>query len=423
MAGCYFYQHPPSSRVTVAAGATALILAALIVLPAADVSEAAGPVQDGIEYSVDSSGKYALVKGWTSEIPRDVTIPASVKVGGREYEVRKIADWAFDGCADIASVAIPATVSSVGPNAFSGCASLTGISVDRGNGSYRSEDGVLYGGNTLWRCPEGRTGEFHVGAGVDNISDTAFNGCSGITGISVDEGSAAFRSVDGIVYLRDLTRLLRCPEGKAGNVSVAAETESMNNTAFRGCRSVVSVVIPGNAVVHGRSFEGCSSLSAVFISRGVSSGVTYVDKDAFAGCAGIRVLSNNSASALGFGPGFYVGNGTSSLAEADPARVHRISFVADGESVGEYLFCENEEFHPPAVPYREGWNGSWEEFALGGSDLTVSALYREVPGESDGAVSYAVVAAAALAAVVAAAALWLRRRRGGYGGARECEWD
>jgi uncharacterized protein YjdB len=62
---------------------------------------------------------------------------------------------AFNGCAKLHSVSIPQTVTDIKPNALTGCRSLTNINVNAANQYYTIADGILYNKaqNTIIKCP------------------------------------------------------------------------------------------------------------------------------------------------------------------------------------------------------------------------------------------------------------------------------
>ena len=70
---------------------------------------------DGIVYTTSSSGsnRTATVTGYSGS-PRNVVIPAQIKVGNITYSVTTIADAAFANCTSLESISIPASVTKIG---------------------------------------------------------------------------------------------------------------------------------------------------------------------------------------------------------------------------------------------------------------------------------------------------------------------
>ena len=88
--------------------------------------------------------------------------------GGKEgnmtipEDVTEIGDGAFEGCKKLTSVTIPAGVTEIGYNAFKGCKKLTELLVSKGNSVYRTVDGILFKGDVLICCPEGKEGDVTI---------------------------------------------------------------------------------------------------------------------------------------------------------------------------------------------------------------------------------------------------------------------
>ena len=92
--------------------------------------------------------------------------------------VLSIGRMAFSYCLYLEEVNIPASVESIGNMAFYFCSSLEAINVDSGNPYWKSVDGVLYTKDmkTLHTFPSGkRCAEFNVPEGVTTIYSNAFS--------------------------------------------------------------------------------------------------------------------------------------------------------------------------------------------------------------------------------------------------------
>ena len=85
-----------------------------------------------------------------------VTIPDTID----GLPVTAIWPLVFSRYANVPHIAIPATVTYIGPQAFANCYGLTDITVDEFNPVYRSVDGVLFSNDqtVILTCPEGRSG-------------------------------------------------------------------------------------------------------------------------------------------------------------------------------------------------------------------------------------------------------------------------
>jgi len=220
--------------------------------------------------------------------------------------VTSIGGGAFYGCANLTSISVPAGVTTIGSGVFNGCSSLTAINVDALNANFSSSSGVLYNKNqTALLCyPAGKTnssytipntvtsigdyavfgnaivGNFWIPYGVTNIGAGAFDGCYYIS-INVDPLNTVFSSVNGILFNKNQTVLLRYPEGKSGNYTVPNTVTAIESSAFYNCVNLTGVTIPASVTNIGEgAFKGCGNLTAITVDAlntnfSSSSGVLF----------------------------------------------------------------------------------------------------------------------------------------------------
>ena len=104
--------------------ATVLVLA--LGLGAAPASAAVDIVIDGVGYVINGSGE-AVASMYTSDLPADLSIPTSVRLAGSTYPVTQIGGAVFAYANDLVAVTIPASVTSIGRQAFAFDSALTSI--------------------------------------------------------------------------------------------------------------------------------------------------------------------------------------------------------------------------------------------------------------------------------------------------------
>ncbi len=198
---------------------------------------------------------------------RQIDIPNSVKcIGNRALK------W----CYLLQRVVIPNSTTSIGDEAFFGCSSLQCIDIPD---SVTSIGEGAFGG-----CKIGR----NKGVGV----------CFALECINVSPDNPHYRSIDGILYDKNVTKIIHIPQGKQlVNYSIPETVISIDERTFSGCLYLQHVIIPNSVKVIGdRAFEVCESLQEIDIPRSVVS----IGERAFAGCKSLqRVFIPESVISIG----------------------------------------------------------------------------------------------------------------------------
>ena len=196
-----------------------------------------------------------------------VSIPGTIN----DLPVTSIGDRVFNGCKGLTSVRIPNSVTSIGDNAFNNCTSLTSVTVEASNPAFSSVDGVLFNKNqtTLIQCPEGKAGSYVIPNSVTSIGKLAFSGCKNLTSVTIPNsvtsiGNAAFWFCKGLT-----------------SVTIPNSVTNIRELTFSHCTSLASVTIPNSVTdIWGLAFSGCTSLTSVTIP----DSVTGISGNAFSFC-------------------------------------------------------------------------------------------------------------------------------------------
>lgn len=122
------------------------------------------------------------------ETVTDLTFAATVDEDGNEVPdaITRINEYAFYNLGGLKSVSVPSSVTDIQPTAFEKCSALTTITVDEENEYYCNlEDGgsAVYTADqkTLLWCSPAVTGVFEIPDTVEEIAPAAFAGCAQIT--------------------------------------------------------------------------------------------------------------------------------------------------------------------------------------------------------------------------------------------------
>lgn len=172
--------------------------------------------------------------------------------------VATIGAWAFHQNS-LESLYIPAGVTEIGRAAFSDNTKLQTITVDSENANFVADaSGVLYSKDmaTLYQCPGGFSGEYVIPEGVTTLESCAFDGCAGLTKVTIPDSvmhmpwQSTFGGCVGLTELilpDGITRLeyaFAFGDENLARVKLPEQLTTLGNVAFYGCTDLIRIVIP-----------------------------------------------------------------------------------------------------------------------------------------------------------------------------------
>lgn len=195
----------------------------------------------------------------------------------------------FYGCISLDTLYIPSSVVAISNDAFNGYNGYIKFDEDNQALSYVGDLILNKELTKLIRCPASKTGTCYIPNTVEEIGVNAFNGCDtleiieipesvktiNIQGINncsaqfkVDISNMNFSSLDGVLYNKDQTILLRCPALKEGILQVPKSVVSIGDLAFVDCLRLLKVEIPmKTSAIPLSSFYNCSAAFSVDIDN------------------------------------------------------------------------------------------------------------------------------------------------------------
>ena len=213
--------------------------------------------------------------------------------------VANIGNSAFSYCDSLTSVTIPDSVASIGDWAFSYCDSLTSVTIPDSMSTSIGYSAFAYCKNLT---------DLTIGYGVEEIKSGAFSGCENLTDITVSKDNASFCVVDGILYNKEITRIVLYPSNKEGTFVIPDTITKIESDDFQSCTGITSVIIPDSVTeIESGAFSGCTGLTSVTIPDSVTEigsdafsectsltsvtipdGVTYIGRETFSGCTSLE---------------------------------------------------------------------------------------------------------------------------------------
>lgn len=214
---------------------------------------------------------------------------------GQKLEI--IGRYAFFNCKNLKNFNLPESVEQIKEGAFNSCSCLQNV---------------------------------YIGKNVYEIEKAAFSCCDELKNIIVNEDNKFFITKDGILYDKDVTRIIFIPNNISGKIDVISGIKIIEDDTFRGRANITEVTIPDSVTSIGSgAFRECTNLKKIKIGENVKSiGVNILADTAYS-----RNKSNYTEGVL------YVGKYAISCNSEDVKKSKFLQIKEGTEVIADYSFA------------------------------------------------------------------------------------
>ena len=296
-------------------------------------------------------------------------------------------------CTSIKTLNIGDNVQVIPGNAFRNCSGITSVTIPNLVKTIGSE--AFYGWNDVTSVT--------IGSGLTSISNLPLSG-NKLTQIIVSEQNQNFSSIDGVLFNKDKTAILRFPEGKSGTTyNIPNAVTTIGSSTFANCRNLTSITIPNLVTTIKDGAFSCSGITSIIIpnlvttigyeafgkcinleSITIPNSVITIENDAFLICESLTsVIIPNSVKTIGKGAfqscfgltSVIIGNSVTAIGmmafrdcsrltsiksyavtppTTDNSQTYANTFYNVSKSISVSVFCESEDDYKRAA--------GWEDF-------------------------------------------------------------
>ena len=245
----------------------------------------------------------------------------------------KVSLYAFSNCKALKEVTFTDSLKTIGEYAFSDCEALA--KADFGNSLETIDPYAFYNCITL--------SDLNIGTSIKIIDEYAFGNCDGLTSFTVPDScekimSCAFRYCDNLEAATLGAGLTYIGAGAFYNTKLYNDAENalVIGNWYLNCKDkeITEVKLPSGVYgIADSAFYGCKALVTINVT-----GVKYVNNSAFYGCSELTMARFDS-SLLNVG----------AYAFKDCKKLLNVILGSKLESIGDYAFSKCEKLQPNKI--------------------------------------------------------------------------
>ncbi len=244
---------------------------------------------DGMMMNLAKDNIYAIPKGVAT-----ITLPENIISQGR------IRDEALKNCPNLETLNLSTNFNDFNSYyKFDNCPKLKAVNAPANNPTYKTVNGILYNKNVtrIVFVPGAKTGVYNVPASVNEVYersfkdaknitvvnfpknylnkvdlDYTFENCASLTAVNFADTNLNYKTVDGVVYSKDMKKICYVPNAKKGVYTIPEGVTSVeDNKVFKNCANLTGIVFPSTMKEISFSTEGMTSLTNITVPATVTS--------------------------------------------------------------------------------------------------------------------------------------------------------
>jgi len=206
---------------------------------------------------------------------------------------------AFLGCRSLTSIEIPSSVEQIYSDVFKGCSSLTSIKLPSklkyiNTGTFQDCKNLIsieipssinaIAPYAFENCK--KLSLIKIPASTQEIPTSVFNNCP--ANFEVSKNNPYFKSINGTLFNKDLTELIKFPSSKGGDYTIPSTVRVIKENAFNGCSLNFIKMPPTVKKIEDFAFANCPNLKSI---KGIPNSAS-IGVGAFGNCNNLN--QNNS---------------------------------------------------------------------------------------------------------------------------------
>lgn len=192
--------------------------------------------------------------------------------------IQSIGVCAFYNCKLINSINIPSTISIIETSTFSGCIKLNTIDLPESITTIYSQ--------AFKDCYN--LDSINIPKSVTVIGLNAFKNSTAY--IQVDTNNLKYASIDGVLFDKNIEKLIQCPISKIGEYTIPNSVTTIENSAFYNCGNLIKINTPLElTMIKEHAFANCTALRSIIFPTTLQNIQPY----SFYNCSSLTSINSN----------------------------------------------------------------------------------------------------------------------------------